>query len=301
MQSAHRKQVRQPGVAHGLVIRFGNGPAIAAGQSGCNGPRRTVQIGPDVLRKLPLRRCDGPALSWLEDFNRTKHAACRGDPGKPGGAGKVIAPRQHRRRRRDKPRPQAEPRAFFNRTLRLIQRQVQPHLDRSGTARFAGRQDQAHALLRRLVLTVQHGRFQRCGNGARDRPCPNKLCLDPDQSAAECHGNAHDRQGAAQVRIAPLRPEESDCSQGDAKTRAYDRPPVPGAGRDEPAGDPCNQRHQPPGRKVEPRPDKESFNLLKPAGQVASHAPRAMLQCSGMRRIAAHRHLRQSFATHGSR
>jgi len=33
---------------------------------------------------------------------------------------------------------------------------------------------------------------------------------------------------------------------------------------------------------------KESFDLFKPAGQVRTHAPRAMLQCSAMRRIAAH-------------
>ncbi len=301
MQPADRKQVRQSGIAHRLVICFCNAPPVPTGQRGRNGSGRTIKVCPDMFGKFPLSTCNGPASPLLQNLYRTDHTPGRSNPREPGRPREIISTGKHGCGRRDEPGTKANARSFHNRSGRLIQRQVQPHLYSLHRAGFPGRQDQPHPPFRRLVLSVQNGRLQRCRNRARNWLGSDKLSLGPDQSAAQRDGHARNGQGKAQVRITSLHPKECDSRHGQAQARNDDGRPVPGGGRDEPAGDPHDQRHQCPRCQVKPPPDKESFNLLKPAGQVASHAPRAMLQCSGMRRIAAHRHLRQSFATHGSR
>ena len=199
MQPADRQQMGQPRVAHGLLVAFGNGAAIAAGQRRGNRPRRAVEPAAHMRGEPPLDRGDGQARLRRRgdqlDFSHDR-SRCR-QPVEPGTPREIIRSGDDWRGRRHQPRRQPHPRALAQAGPVLRQRQVHAIGDRPPGLRIARGEDKPDAVLRRLLLALEDTPVDPLEPRIRNRLRPHHRRARPYQRHAERQGD-QDRQACGQ-------------------------------------------------------------------------------------------------------
>ena len=254
-----------------------------------------------MLRKVALQVPDRSPTARFKHRHLTEHAAGCGDPGKPGAAGKVIAARQHRRRGRDQARADPNGGSFLQPGQIPVEVEIEPDLDRPPAFRIAGRECQPDPVIRRLFLSRQHLAVDRGDHRPDDRLCPDQRRLCPDQGTTRRHRQPRHCRGPTQegkTSVGRQQGQRSTCQPGPGDDY---RQPLPGVRSCKPGGNSGGKGHDGPGPLFDPGSAKELLDSIKPAGQVEALAPRAMLQCSAVRRLTVHGHLGQGFTGHGGK
>ena len=188
MQSANRKEVGEPRIAHRIFIGFGDSTAVSAGERRRNAACRSGHIGAHVVRNPALhpRKPMIAGSTRLEHLNRIERCSRCRQSLKPRRTGKIITSGEHRRRGGDQPCFETYQRAFLRFRRISLQRHVYPHSDRTARIGFKRRQRQSHPVLSRFFLAYRHSAFDlanpRCGN----RRHPPQRRFGPDDSAACC-------------------------------------------------------------------------------------------------------------------
>ena len=206
MQPADRKQMRQPGIAHGLFVRLGDGAPISAGQRRCNrAGRGALQPVADMPRKASLYRCEGGRRipRWLDQLDFADCRSGRRKPLEPGPSREVIGTRDNRRRRRHQSGRKAYPRPFAQLRPVLRPRYVDPIGHRPAGLGIPSGEDQPHASLRRLFLALENPPVDPFEARVRDRFRSHHRGARPDQCDPRGQGNA-DRDDCDQSEAALL-------------------------------------------------------------------------------------------------
>ncbi len=224
------------------------------------------------------------------------------EPLKPCGAGEIVGARQHRRRWRHEPDPQAHQCALPRAGAILCQRDVDPQLDRPvAAAVLVGppcRQHKPHAAFGRLLDALEHPPFDLRTCGIRDRLRADHFRASPYQGRAGDKGEPQGHCRDPKLRSPFLAPPERQCAQCQQPPTSDRGNPLSAPRKAEPRRDSRSQGDCDPGAPIHTGPGQEIVGRIRHAGQAHAVSPRRLLQRS-IRRSLPQGHARRIARRHG--
>ena len=217
----------------------------------------------------------------FEQFRLAEHAAGRGQPLKPRGAGEIVCARQHRRRGRHQSRFQPDRRAFGEPGTVGPGRQVDPYPESLPALHPPCQQHQPDPVLGPAFLARHDFGGQRGDRGPGERFGPDQRRFGPDRQHAGGGQRQHRKACAAQLRMLARVAERCQQQHSAARAAQQHRAPLPRPRQDEPGRDSRCESHR------QPLPARERSGLQKGFGARCEHpAPTGQQRYEAPRRRA---------------
>lgn len=273
MQAADRKQMRQPGIAHRVLVGRRDAAPIAACQCGRDRTGRSGETGANVIGQVLLPAAQQPSpVRRGQHIDRPDHAAGRGKALEPRGPCEVVSARQHRRSGRHQARPQPHRGAFGKTGPVLFQRQVHAHPHRTGYAFDPRVDEEAHPPPRTFLLPVENAPLHPAEGRMVHPRLSDERGLAPHRHATCRHHERQRKRGKPNV-IQRTLARDRQGQRRHRRTGGEKRHPLPWPVQFQPACDSRQERDRKPWRTVERAGGEECVARRKYAGQAPIIGP----------------------------